>query len=146
MNRLCSVEGCTRVRDARGMCNRHYLRWRKHGDPNVILTNQGKTTDERFWGYVDKQPNGCWLWTSAVSPRYGVFWVGGAKRSAYAHRYAYELLVGPIPEGAQIDHRCENRLCVNPEHLEPVTPQTNTVRFWRSRGHTRDRDTAGRFK
>ena len=86
------------------------------------------TTEERFWKFVRKDDDGCWRWTSAVSPRYGVFWVGGSKRSMYAHRYAYELLVGPIPEGLQIDHLCENRLCVNPAHLEPTDGRTNTLR------------------
>lgn len=104
-----------------------------------------RTVEERFWAFVDKTDT-CWLWTtSATSPRYGVFWVGGKKRSAYAHRFAYELLVGPIPEGMHIDHVCENRLCVNPDHLEPVTAAKNTQRFWGSRGHKRGRDSKGRF-
>jgi hypothetical protein len=42
-----------------------------------------------------------------------------------AHRFAYELLVGPIPEGLVIDHLCRNRRCVNPAHLEPVTAEEN---------------------
>lgn len=46
----------------------------------------------------------------------------------YAHRLAYEGLVGPIPEGLQIDHLCRVRNCVNPEHLEPVTSRENTMR------------------
>lgn len=45
-----------------------------------------------------------------------------------AHRFAYELIRGKIPEGLDIDHLCRNRQCVNPEHMEPVTPRENTIR------------------
>ena len=46
----------------------------------------------------------------------------------YAHRYAYEFCVGPIPEGLTIDHLCRVRACVRPDHLEPVTMRINTLR------------------
>lgn len=82
---------------------------------------------ERFWARVDKDgPGGCWLWTGhRTSGGYGGVALSG--RSLRAHRVAYELLVGPIPEGLQLDHLCRVRLCVNPDHLEPVT-QTENVR------------------
>lgn len=70
---------------------------------------------------------GCWLWTAAVGGGgYGYLWAHG--RVARAHRVAYELHVGPIPEGLDLDHLCRNRLCVNPEHLEPVTRSENLRR------------------
>jgi hypothetical protein len=46
----------------------------------------------------------------------------------YAHRWSYEHFVGPIPEGLHIDHLCRVRRCVNPDHLEPVTPKENYLR------------------
>ena len=66
---------------------------------------------------------GCWNWQGRMQPTgYGRF------GRPFAHRYYYELLVGPIPEGLQIDHLCRNRGCVNPAHLEPVTARVNTLR------------------
>jgi hypothetical protein len=53
------------------------------------------------------------------------------------HRMAYELLVGPIPAGLQIDHLCRNKACWNPEHLEPVDGHTNTLRHWATVTHCR---------
>ncbi|MGA4541309.1 HNH endonuclease signature motif containing protein [Uniformispora flossi] len=68
--------------------------------------------------------DGHWLWTGSTNRKgYGRFWFQG--RSEEAHRVAYELFVGPIPDGLQIDHVCRVRPCVNPEHLEPVTHEEN---------------------
>jgi hypothetical protein len=70
---------------------------------------------------------GCWTWTGPCSGgRYGAATVDG--RHVVTHRYVYELLVGPIPDGLEIDHTCQNIRCCNPEHLEPVTHQENIRR------------------
>lgn len=70
---------------------------------------------------------GCWEWTAQKC------WGGYARIRAYgamrvAHRVLYELLVGPVPTGLDLDHLCRNRGCVNPEHLEPVTRKENVNR------------------
>jgi hypothetical protein len=95
-----------------------------------------KTESERFWEKVNKVPGGCWEWTASTAKGYGHFGVGGRNGSTiYAHRWAYEHLVGPIPKGLQIDHAvCQNKICVNPDHLEPVTPKENTRRYLESKG------------
>lgn len=78
---------------------------------------------EQFWAKVDKTGD-CWLWTAACNPKgYGKFRATGT-----AHRIAYIDLVGPIPEGMELDHLCRVRNCVNPDHLEPVTSAENTLR------------------
>ncbi|MFB7736235.1 HNH endonuclease [Streptomyces sp. NPDC056112] len=69
----------------------------------------------------------CIVWTASYTGSgYGGFWNG--TRLVRAHRFAYELLVGPIPEGLALDHLCRVRRCVAPAHLEPVTPRENVLR------------------
>jgi hypothetical protein len=86
------------------------------------------TREERFWAKVDKDgPGGCWEWTGTRTKGYGKF-QAESRRTVSAHRFAYELLVGVIPDGLTLDHLCRNRSCVNPEHLEPVTIGENVRR------------------
>lgn len=81
---------------------------------------------DRFEQKVERIPeSGCWVWTSATcSKGYGLFWFDGKPRKA--HRVAYELHVGQIPEKMVIDHMCRERSCVNPAHLRAVTSWENT--------------------
>lgn len=81
----------------------------------------------RFWNYVDKSGE-CWEWQGTRDRGYGRCFVGRPKRYSPAHRVAYELAVGPIPEGLTLDHLCRNPGCVNPAHLEPVTNRENILR------------------
>lgn len=81
----------------------------------------------RFWAKVNKTAD-CWVWTASTYPNgYGIFSIGHGVLSA-AHRVAYQLVIGPIPDGLELDHLCRNHLCVNPCHLEPVTHRENTLR------------------
>lgn len=74
-------------------------------------------------------PGGCIPWVGAQTSRgYGCFCVGGKSKNQLAHRWIYQALVGPIPDGLTIDHLCRNKLCVNPEHLEPVPLRENVRR------------------
>lgn len=86
---------------------------------------------ERFWSKVTKSDH-CWEWTAATDGGgYGAYFVrkvDGRTVLARAHRWAYEELVGPIPDGLVLDHLCRNRRCVNPAHLEPVTQGVNIAR------------------
>ena len=84
---------------------------------------------DRFWSTVDASGD-CWIWLGTPSVGqygdYGKFFINN--RMHYAHRLAYEMLVGPIPDDLTIDHLCRNTMCVNPDHLEPVTAEENTRR------------------
>jgi len=69
----------------------------------------------------------CWLWLAGVTHNgYGQITFDG--KHSLAHRFVYELLVGPVPPGLQLDHLCRTRNCCNPAHLEPVTPKENSQR------------------
>ena len=97
-----------------------------------IYTNKFTTMDPeaRFWSYVDKSagPDGCWIWKgSRMLSGYGRFGLGNGKYYR-AHRMAYEMIKGAIPKGLALDHLCRNKICVNPGHLEPVTPVENVLR------------------
>lgn len=95
-------------------------------------------TVERFWAKVDRRgPDECWPWTAGRNRRRGdhqygtyVLWNHETLKDEpwLAHRLAYTLLVGPIPEGLVIDHLCRQTLCCNPLHMEPVTQAENVRR------------------
>ena len=77
--------------------------------------------------YVVDLETGCWVWQGSVQSKgYGMTQVGKERR--LAHRAYYETHVGSIPPDLQIDHKCGNKLCVNPHHLEPVTGAENVRR------------------
>ena len=81
----------------------------------------------RFWSKVDRRgADECWPWLASTNREHGQFWLQG--KHVYAHRFAYEILVGPILEGHVIDHLCKRKDCVNPSHLESVTRKVNTLR------------------
>jgi hypothetical protein len=80
----------------------------------------------RFWSKVQKS-DGCWLWTGSTKGKgYGSFHTG--PKFLLAHRVAWEMTHGAIPNNLQIDHLCRNHACVNPEHMELVDSRTNTLR------------------
>ena len=84
------------------------------------------TKEEAFWLKAVKMESGCWLWTRCMVRGYGhLTW---NHESWLAHRLAYTLARGPIPNGLQLDHLCRVPACINPDHLEPVTNQENTRR------------------
>src|ERR1700758_4972125 len=79
---------------------------------------KGESVADRFWEFCIKLPNGCWEWTAArlkSKADYGILLSHG--KGLRAHRVAWEKTFGPIPEGMQVLHRCDNPPCINPEHL-----------------------------
>lgn len=88
---------------------------------------------EEFWSNVVLMPSttrdDCWIWAGGVDGHgYGEFRVAKGRRSAMAHRVAWTIERGEIPESVVLDHTCRTRLCVNPRHLEPVTNKENILR------------------
>lgn len=92
-----------------------------------------------FWSKISRPASGCWEWT-AVKTRDGYARVTWKGKSFAGHRVSYSALVGPIPDGLELDHKCRNKACVNPAHLEPVTRLENMRRRYATytycaRGH-----------
>jgi hypothetical protein len=86
------------------------------------------SVDDRFWSKVAPAgPDDCWLWMGGTGHAgHGRFRL--PDRWVQAHRWAYEALVGPIPDGLVLDHLCRVTGCVNPRHLDPVPKGVNTLR------------------
>jgi HNH endonuclease len=119
----CSVELCEGPIEGRRLCRKHLRRWKQYGSTELPPK---PSPAERLWARVEKSPGPCWVWTGALTGGYGSIRVDG--RATYTHRMAYELLVGPVPEGLHLDHLCRNRRCVRPDHLEAVTCHVNVMR------------------
>lgn len=125
--RLCDIEACSNVVLARGWCPKHYQRWRTLGDPQFPPREQRRSTLKDVWSRFVASDEGCWPWHGPVGGSgYGT--MRFERKKHQAHRLIYELLIGPIPDGLDIDHLCSNKLCVNPDHLEPVTRSVNIQR------------------
>ena len=139
--RICSVPECGGPHRSKGFCSTHYARWLRTGGTDA--QPRIKTVEERFVFYTEKPhgEEGCWLWTgSLIGGGYGQIALGH-HTLGYAHIEAYKRFVGPIPEGADIDHVCHNeeldcpggagcrhRRCWNPAHLEAVPHGVNVRR------------------
>jgi hypothetical protein len=129
----CTIEGCNDFVTGRGWCRMHYSRWRRTGDPLTVVRPRGLPLAERVWLKVDKTDT-CWLWTGSLDTNgYAQIGIGSPRpRHVLVHRLVYEMLVGPIPDGMELDHvrsrGCVHRNCVNPGHLEPVTHAENVRR------------------
>jgi len=129
--RTCSIEDCFNIigkHGARGYCSTHYKRYRKHGDAtHLTRLPRGSSPKDalRFAGWQVDHGSKCWNFAGHLDPDgYGVITKDSAPYRA--HRAAHEAWVGPIPDGHLIRHACDNRRCINPNHLLTGLPADNT--------------------
>lgn len=137
----CDVKGCDRTADTAGLCETHYARKRRTGTAGGASIQAQMPWPANLLGRLEVQSNGCVHFTGQIDRKgYGVASDGNGRKKR-AHRLMYELMVGPIPDGRPLDHRCHNedpdcpggvtclhRRCLNPGHLEPSTTKENLRR------------------
>ena len=119
----CIFEECERPSRTRGWCNAHYKRWKRNGDPAGVRAMTCSTPEEAF-SQRTSWDGECLAWVGNVDRYgYGVLRAGG--KLVRVHRYAWERVNGPIPDGLHVDHTCYRRNCVNVAHLRLVTNDQN---------------------
>lgn len=128
----CTFPGCSKPYCAKGLCNSHWAQQAKGKDLTPIVTQE--TKEARFLRQTEKRgEDECWRFAgtgkgagkgAAAGSGYGQLWHSGKK--VPAHTFSWQYYIGPIPDGMQVDHLCRNTLCVNPKHLQLVSPKQNT--------------------
>lgn len=118
---FCQVYGCGAKRKSIGLCVKHYTRMLRHGtlEATVIVADDAA----RLKANSTINNNGCWEWQKFKKLGYGVAYFDG--KICQAHRASWEVFVGPITKGMQVNHKCHNRACINPEHLYVGTQVQN---------------------
>lgn len=116
----CSESECDGTIKAHGLCNKHYMRFKRHGHLNQTRIS-GAVTDF----YDIGSPDECWIWRGSFNT-YGYGRYGHPNQMA--HRLVYEAFKGAIPDGLVLDHLCRVTACVNPNHLEAVPQGLNIER------------------
>lgn len=132
--RSCAVDQCARPVEVAGLCKAHH-----HRKARGTLDRVDPSPQERFESTVTVRPDGCWAWGTVDRYGYGYIRIDGQRISA--HRYSYNLYVGPIEPDLTLDHACHtasrdtcpggtectHRRCVNPAHLEPMSASENVL-------------------
>jgi hypothetical protein len=123
MDKICSVIDCEREAKKRGYCQMHYQRFMKFGDPlkgGARYSSPDEATEKRV-----RKDGDCLVWTGHINAK-GYPRINTGSRLELVYRYVWERENGPIPENAEIDHKCFNRACINLEHLRLSDRVANT--------------------
>lgn len=126
----CYVQHCNRPSRSLGLCNRHYLKNYRYGDPTHGETrNTSPDPEDRLTGIGWRVVGDCWLWLGSKHKGYGQLTIND--KLVRAHRVAYEVWVGPLagPEEV-VRHTCDTPSCINPEHLVRGTQADNVQDMW----------------
>ncbi|MGW6658898.1 HNH endonuclease signature motif containing protein [Rhodococcus sp. NPDC055024] len=122
----CGTCGQPVKRAAAKYCTRECMHKSQIGRKNPVKVTDPMT---HILARVRKDDNGCWNWLNVpTSEGYGEVNLTILGRKRLVHTVTYELSIGPVPDGLELDHLCRNRLCCNPDHLEPVTHTENIRR------------------
>ena len=137
----CKVEGCNRKYHLKGYCRLHLRAYETYGDP-YKTTVPRRSRRKKIAFEIDD--NGCFICTSHAGDPFGYRKITINGKSKSMHRFIYEEMFGPIPEGLVVRHKCDNPRCINPEHLELGTIADNNRDIWeRGRGNVPHRAFTG---
>ena len=133
---ICCIKACENEAQAHSICNTHWRRIVAFGDPFRTKQVQfhGLSPADRFWKWVNKTEK-CWLWTGRTNKTKpgtgaGQFRIVGRKNPILAHRFSWELVNGPVPDGMCVCHKCDVPYCVRPDHLFLGTQSDNSKDMW----------------
>lgn len=132
--RTCTVDGCDKPLRAHKMCAAHWSKWRRSASQDEVRSSDPEVRFQKAtrWGEPPSyrpELGPCLIFLGADNGNgYGQFQYNNGKRNGYAHRYAWERVHGPIPDGLTVDHLCRVRRCVNVEHMELTDRVDNYLR------------------
>ena len=139
----CSFQGCGRTAVSKTLCDTHYHQKRSGKELQAIGRHGGRDhqpVEPRFFSKISKESRHpdhgeCWIWVGSIHRKsgYGQFYMHG--RPHRAHRASYLHFVGPIPAKEHVHHKCSQRACVNPDHLQLSTQRENNAEMFARRAY-----------